>query len=166
MMRIAGRGDDGLAKTIKTDNEGNVGVQLASSKADIKMFNSQNPYANSSYHEIRDTNSKQVHLPQVEDGVIEQSVLILNTLDTELNVRFQVNFGSENGGKLGVIFYEVNVPINGRFAFMPEKSYHNESSGTFRNIELPELRMPIPRITMVIKANTLPTTGEFTYTTA
>jgi hypothetical protein len=31
MIRMAGRGDDGLAKAIKTDNDGNLGVKLAGS---------------------------------------------------------------------------------------------------------------------------------------
>jgi hypothetical protein len=35
MLRIAGRGDDGLAKAIKTDNDGNVNVQLQGSSVKL-----------------------------------------------------------------------------------------------------------------------------------
>lgn len=167
MMAIAGRDEAGKARAIATNENGEILTQLTMSKVDINLFDSQNPYTNSSYHEIRVTNTKQVHLPQAEDGVIEQSVIVLNTLDTELNIKFQVNFGSVNGNKLGGIFYDVTVPINGRFVFMPEKSYHNEHSETsiYNYVELPELRMPLPKVTMMVKAQAVPTSGEFSYTT-
>lgn len=37
MLRIAGRGEDGLAKAIKTDNQGNIGVRLMDSGVTLKV---------------------------------------------------------------------------------------------------------------------------------
>lgn len=164
MLRMAGRDSTGKAKPIKTDALGNIGVQVEKSQTEILTFDSANPFLNAASHQLRDTAEKDFRFPQVEKGIIEQSFFILNQLNAELNVNIRIGFGATTGDKFGGFVYTGTIPVNGRFAFIPEKSYHREPQSPNGIIEIPELRMPIPKIIFVFSAKTAPTTGDISIT--
>lgn len=85
-LRIGGRGDDGTAKAVKTDNDGNIGVHKASAE-EIILFDAVNG-------SIRDTTlSNKIVLKDVFYKYNEFELVASNSLDVPFFITITNSFG-------------------------------------------------------------------------
>lgn len=181
MMRIAGRDGDGLARAIKTNENGILEMQLKSSQAEFKIFNKSNPQAPrlASDYEIRNTGLTDFYFPQMvypmsQEGhsigeivnILEQSIIITSTLDVPIKVYFGITYSTDSN------FYRINrqilweMPegsaIRKTAILVPEKGTYLTGTTTHtQTFELSELRQPYPAFFVGIGiTDVAPTTGE------
>lgn len=157
LLRIAGRGDDGTAKPIKTDNKGNVGIVLESSHHEISTHDGNNPQSGTTaeFYEIRDTKWKTAYFNHSIGDIFEQAFIINNTLDVDLNISILTAFNENDTLKNGYTVYSGVIPKSKRFHFFSDTSSNAQSI-----VPLVDLRLPHQYFMIQIKADTVPTTGQ------
>jgi hypothetical protein len=156
-------------------------VKLIESKAEIKVFNKNNPLAPrvAGDYELREASAKDHYLPQMihaiaQEGhsegdirnIIEQCIIITSTLDKPITITFGITYSSTSSS-----FFRINrqtiweMPAgntNRKTAILvPEK-------GTFllgttphtQTFEISELRQPYPAFFIGLAPVEAPTAGE------
>ena len=167
MLRIAGRSENGLAKAIKTDDDGNINVIIAQSKVEIIKFNKDNLVSNSiDFYEPRTTSTQVGYLPHSNIGVFDQSLTIENGLDSDINFKIIINYDAGTGNKNGAVIWSGDIPASGRFVFAPDKSNTINANETpyltnlRQVISIVEFRMPYTYFILNVTPKTIPTTGS------
>lgn len=143
MMAIAGRGEDGKSKAIKTTNNGELITQDVTKNDVITVFNS---IALTNIDPVR---SGDVNIPFKDEWVI----LVKNTTDAEVRIEF---FYSNVSG--------INIltsPID-----LSPKRYTTPITYDYQLLslsskELDVIGKPLGKISFQIKAETTPTKGSF-----
>lgn len=143
MMAIAGRGEDGKSKAIKTTNNGELITQDVTKNDVITMFNSI---------ALTDTNSIQsadINIPFKKEWIL----LVKNTTDAE--VRIEIFIKSLSGINL-LISSDDLLPK--RYIAPTTLDYQMLSVGSK---EIDVIGQPLGKISFQIKAETEPTKGSF-----
>lgn len=153
-IKFMGRDENGLAKAIRTDNEGNLGIELVKSKVSESL----------QVLEPRTDDWIIVNLPHSSEGVFEQMVSIKNDLDT--NVWLYI----EAKTPVGNFFLEIDIVMEPKSILIltPENTSYEATyqSYTVYLKTLVDLRMPFISFTLGMRPRladgtaVAPTAGE------
>lgn len=176
-LRIGGRGTDGTAKAIKTDNDGRISQR---GESEVVVFSKTNPLPPriASDFEPRDTKDKGHAFPHLWTphtqspfsnksyrNIFDQTFTIFSTLDVEVKVTFYV-IENSTSPDMWVEMMSINVgtlPAKTKYmpsmlVLTPEKT--TMATGISTVVELPELRQPYPAFRINIQPLAVATTGE------
>lgn len=176
-LRVGGRGIDGTAKALKTDNDGRI---LQRGESEVIVFSKDNPLPPriASDFEPRVTKDKGHSFPHMWTpypqppfsnksyrNIFDQTFTIFSTLDVEVKVTFYV-IEHTASPDMWVEIMSINVgtlPAKTRYMpsmmiLTPEKT--TMSAGISTVVELPELRQPYPAFRINIQPLEVPTIGE------